>query len=63
MKITDSNDTMIPIDIVKVINEIARNQLTVYKDTIHVTKAQVYSETIHATVLTVHAHNVAFSLR
>ena len=61
MELTDSNDTMIPTDIIRAFNINAHDKSISFKDTIHVTEAPVDSETIHATVLTAHAHQFVFA--
>ena len=54
--------TTIPIDTIKIISDIAHDQLIASRDTTHVTEAPVDSEENHATVLTAHTHQVAIAL-
>ena len=51
IKITGINDTIIPIDIIKVISESAHEQPITSRDMIHVIEASVDSEIIHPIVL------------
>ena len=54
----DLNDTMIPKDIIKAINETVHDQLIASRDTSR--EAQTVSEITHTIVLTAHAHGVIF---